>query len=165
MTKFKLPEQLAHLVRARNAVRDHYTKALTAQGCDVELNFTLDGNLVGDIGEAVAVEMFGVELTNSRSSEGIDGYLPIGGKSVQVKATGTGRGPAFRATRMKADYLLFFELDFEKCTGEVVFNGPEHYARAKLPKDFEYQRSLSRTQIREAAKLVPLGEQIPLIRA
>jgi len=78
MDRFDLPEQLVHLVRARNAVREYYTKILADRGCDVELKFTLDGNLVGDIGEAVAVELFGVQLTNSRSSEGIDGYLPNG---------------------------------------------------------------------------------------
>jgi len=163
MTEFKLPEVLAHLFQARNAVRNHYRKALTAQGCDVELNFTLDGNLVGDIGEALAVQLFGIRLTSSRSTEGVDGYLPDTDKTVQVKSTGTGRGPAFRATRMKSEYLLFFDLDLESCTGEVVFNGPEHYARAVLPDEFSNQRSLTSAQIREAGKCVPLAEQIPRI--
>ncbi len=160
MTKFKLPKVLADLAQARNAVRNHYQDALTARGCNVELKFTLDGNLVGDIGEALAVQMFGIRLTSSRSSEGIDGYLPDTDKTVQVKATGTGRGPGFRATRMKADYLLFFDLDLESCTGEVVFNGPEHYARAMLPDEFPNQRILTSARIREAGKCVPLGEQI-----
>ena len=91
MTKFKLPEELGDLVRARNAVRNHYRKALTERGCDVELKFTLDGNLVGDIGEALAVQLFGIRLTSSRSTEGVDGYLPDTDKTVQVKSTGTGR--------------------------------------------------------------------------
>ena len=64
---------------------------------------------------------------------------------------------------MKADHLLFFDLDLESCTGEVVFNGPEHYARTMLPDEFSNQRSLSVARIREAGKCVPLSEQIPRI--
>lgn len=162
MHQFKLIPAVADLVAATKAIREHYAAALRATGSEVELKFTLDGNLVGDFGEAIAAELFGIKLVETRSTEGIDGYAPDG-RTVQVKATGTGRGPAFRQTETRADHLLFFELDFENATGLVVYNGPEHYAVAMLPAVFPAQRSLTRTQIRAADRLVADKERLPLI--
>ncbi|TPL20975.1 hypothetical protein FJ945_19725 [Mesorhizobium sp. B2-4-9] len=141
MLEFDLPPAIAGLVAARNKLRDHY-KA-------VGLKFTLDGNLVGDLGEAIAVELFGLRLVEARSTAGIDGRSPDG-RTVQVKATGTGSGPAFRQSETKAQHLLFFDLDFERAKGLVVFNGPEHIAVAALPTVFSGQRSLTKGRIRAA---------------
>lgn len=52
-TTFPLPPAIASLIAARNALRSHYREILVARGSTVELSFTLDGNLVGDIGEAL----------------------------------------------------------------------------------------------------------------
>jgi hypothetical protein len=101
-------------------------------------------------------------LTPSRSAEGIDGYAP-NGRTVQVKATGTGRGPAFRLVETRADHLLFFDLDFEKAVGTVVFNGPEHLATRTLPKQFKNQRSLTRPQIRAADAQVLPYQRLPMV--
>lgn len=151
MLEFKLPLAIADLVAARNKLRNHY-KA-------VGLKFTLDGNLVGDLGEAIAVELFGLRLVDARSMAGIDGYAPDG-RTVQVKATGTGKGPAFRQTETKADHLLFFDLDFENARGLVVFNGPERVAAASLPTFFPNQRSLTKGQIRTADTRVADGDRL-----
>jgi hypothetical protein len=151
--EFTLPPAIADLVAARNRLRSHYV----ASG----LKFTLDGNLVGDLGEAIAAELFSITLTPSRSAEGIDGYAPDG-RTVQVKATGTGRGPAFRLVETRADHLLFFDLDFEKATGTVVFNGPEHLATRTLPKQFKNQRSLTRLQVRAADAQVLPDQRLPM---
>jgi hypothetical protein len=159
MTKFKLPSDIADLIAARNKVRDHYAKMLRAWGSAAELSFTFDGNLIGDLGEALAIELFDIKLVDTRATEAIDGYVP-GGPSIQIKATGTRRGPAFRQTKTRADHLLFFDLDLENATGEVVYNGPEHYAVAMLPEVFVGQRSLSRLQIRAADKLVRPDERL-----
>lgn len=153
MQKFPLPPAIADLVLARNRLREHYAS--------VELDFTLDGNLVGDLGEAIAAELFRVRLVAKRSTAGIDGYAPDG-RTVQVKATGTGRGPAFRLVETKAECLLFFDLDFEKATGGVVFNGPESIATADLPKQFSGQRSLTARQIREANSRVAPEQRLPM---
>ena len=88
---FKLPRQIAALVQSRNELKEHYKKLLKKVGAEVELKFTLDGNLVGDLGEALAVELFGVKLVETKSTVGIDGYVRGGKQTVQVKATGTGR--------------------------------------------------------------------------
>ncbi|MBK6803146.1 hypothetical protein [Novosphingobium sp.] len=156
---FALPPAIAAMVQARNAVRDHYHRVLRELGSEVDLGFTLDGNLIGDIGEALAAELFGIRLVETRSTEGIDGYARDG-RTVQVKATGTGRGPAFRCTETRADHLLFFDLDLERGCGFIAFNGPEHYATSNLPNEFRNQRMVSRAQIRAADLLVKDEERL-----
>jgi len=148
---FQLPPVVAELVAARNKLRKHYKWA--------GLKFTLDGNLVGDIGEAVAAEIFGIKLVAANGT-GIDGHAEDG-RSVQVKATGTGRGPAFRCVDTRADHLLFFEFDFENLRGEVIFNGPEHIALTKMPENWIGQRLVSKSQIRAADKLVSERDRLP----
>jgi len=77
MSEFDLPDAIRTLVLARNEVRDHYRRVLHAQDHEVDLHFTLDGNLIGDIGEAIAVELFGIRLVEAKSTEGIDGYAQM----------------------------------------------------------------------------------------
>ena len=156
MDQFPLPPAIADLVAARNRLRDHYKS--------VGLKFTIDGNLVGDLGEAIAAELFGIKLVPARSTQGVDGYAPDG-RSVQVKATGTGRGPAFRLVETRAEHLLFFDLDFETATGTVVFNGPERTATEMLPRVFAGQRSLSPVQIRAANARVAPDERLDMLGA
>ena len=141
---FDLPPEIRELIAARNQLRKRYL----AFG----LQFTLDGKLVGDIGEAIASEMFGIQLAEGNAT-GIDGYAPDG-RTVQVKATGTGRGPVFRHVDRCADHLLFFSLDFETLTGEVVFNGPEEIALRLMPESWNGQRPVPMRTIRHADQLV-----------
>lgn len=95
------------MLSARNRLRTHYNELIGEMNSNVTLSFTFDGNLVGDIGEAIAVTLFGIQLVDVSSTEGFDGYAKDG-RTVQVKATGTDRGPAFRNTQARADHLLFF---------------------------------------------------------
>ena len=161
MIKFDLPPVVAELVQARMSLRSHYQAMLAKQGSEVKLSFTFDGNLVGDIGEALAAQLFGIRLVEAKSTKGIDGRAPDG-RTVQVKATVSGRGPAFRCVE-PADHLIFFELNLEAATGTVVFNGPEAYARSKLPKDFKNQRSLTAQQIRSADDEVQPSQRLPML--
>lgn len=162
MQTFPLPTAIAELIAARNKLRDHYGQILAAKGSRVALSFTLDGNLVGDLGEAIAAELFDIKLVETRSAQGVDGYGPDG-RTVQVKATGTGRGPAFRCTEVCADHLLFFDLDFERCAITVLFNGPEHYIRKLLPQTFVNQRSLARSQILHADGRIREDERLQVV--
>lgn len=66
MKSFVLPPIITDLVLARNRLRDHYK----ADNPD----FTLDGNLTGYIGEAVAAELLGLRLSARRT--GIHGHAP-----------------------------------------------------------------------------------------
>lgn len=155
---FNLPPAVSQLVSARNALRNHYR----ATG----LTFTLDGKIVGDIGEAIAHEIFGIKLTSKRL-EGIDGHS-VDGSSIQVKATGTDKGgPAFRRIDEgnRADFLLFFRLDFESGKVEVAFNGPERLALAELPDGWKGQRALTLNQIRKADAKVRDEDRLPVIGA
>ena len=120
---FTLPPIIADLVIARNRLREHCA--------DVSLDFTLDGNLVGDTGEAVAAQLFGLTLS-SRNGTGFDGSAPDG-RTVQVKATGTKRGPPIRMIDYRAEHLLFLEFDLYELTGNVAFNGPEKIVLEFLP--------------------------------
>ncbi len=161
--EFRLPSELVELVTARNKLREHYRAKLKARGCSAELKFTFDGNLVGDIGEAVAVELFGIALVEAKSVEGIDGYTADRKRTVQIKATSTGRGPAFRQTETRADHLLFFEFDFESALGKIIFNGPEHLAVKCLPETFNGQRMISMSRIRRAALEIKDEDKLPII--
>ena len=151
--RFELPPSVKKLIDARNDLKSHYS--------DVDLSFTLDGNLVGDLGEAIAAELFGLQLTG-RSNEGIDGYSPDG-RSVQVKASGTKRGAAFRPVETKADHLLFFHFDYEGCFGEVGYNGPEEPIRDVLPESWIGQRSVSAAAFRRLDKLVEEKDRMQLV--
>jgi hypothetical protein len=136
--RFQLPPAIADLVAARNRLREHYKSA--------GLQFTLDGNLVGDLAESIAVELFDLRLVDTRSHAGIDG-IAADGRTVQVKATGIRGGPAFRKTETRADHLLFFSLDFEGCAGLVVFNGPEELVTRHLPQTWVGQKTVTWTKV------------------
>jgi len=144
---FELPAIIAVLVATQKALRAHYNPPGNNR-----LTFTLDGNLVGDIGEALAIEAFGLDL-HDRNGEGVDGTAP-NGRKVQVKATGTGRGPAFRHTKVDAEQLLFFQIDFDSCRARVVYNGPEDPVRAMLVAPWVGQKSLSLGQMEVLNRMV-----------
>lgn len=155
----KLPKEFIELIAARDKLRAKMNAEISKLHGNVKLNFTFDGNLVGDIGEALAAKYFGIKLVDTRCYPGIDGFSKDG-KSVQVKATGTGRGPAFSQSETKADLLLFFDIDFNSAEVDVVFNGPERYVRSYLPEHFVKLRALSKKQIREADKKVQPSERL-----
>jgi hypothetical protein len=138
--KFALPPVIGELIVARNKVRDHYASSA--------LTFTLDGNLIGDLGEALAADIFGIKLI-ARNGTGIDGHA-LDGRSVQVKASATKRGPAFRMVDTRAQHLLFFHLDMDACEGELLYNGPEEIALGTLKAPWTGQRMISVPQIRAA---------------
>ncbi len=149
-TSFQLDPSISKLVEARNSLRQKYAAH--------NLKFTLDGNLVGDIGEAISVEMFGIRLSESNTS-GIDGFAPDG-RSVQIKATGTNRGPAFRNTMARADHLLFFSFDFENLLATVVYNGPEDIILAEFPTSWKGQRAVSMTKIERLASTLTCDQML-----
>jgi hypothetical protein len=53
--------------------------------------FTIDGHLLGSIGEGVASLLFGIDLIPSQSNAGFDGYLPNGDKAeIKIRSITTG---------------------------------------------------------------------------
>jgi hypothetical protein len=140
-------------VEARNALKARFAEA--------DLHFTFDGNLVGDLGEAVAAEMFGLRLTG-RSNEGVDGYAPDG-RSVQVKASGTSRGVAFRLVDTRAEHLLVFHFSYDDCTGEIIYNGPEEPVVGTLPAVWIGQKCVSPSTLKRLNAAVSDDERLPIL--
>ena len=153
---FHLPKVITNLVKAREAMREHYRAAHGDR-----LSFTFDGNLVGDIGEALAVEYYGVQLSH-RGGPGVDG-LASDKTTVQVKATGTDRGAAFRDTEVHAHRLLFFSIDFANCRATVIYNGLEAPIRKLLNPPWQGQKAVSMRQMRVLGKSVRYEDRLPEI--
>jgi hypothetical protein len=158
--EFQLPPQVRPLSKARIDVRDYYrTKGL-------HLEFSFDGNLVGDFGEACAVEEYGMKLVEGRANEGFDGYAPNSEKTIQVKTKGPSTNRiAFSYSKTEADHLLVIELDFDRGTGCAIYNGPERYVREFLPNEpWRGQKHVSLPQLRKAATRILDDERLPMLR-
>lgn len=152
----KLPKGVGALWRAHKAL----AKAHEHTG----LKFTLDGRLVGDIAEVMALERFSL-LRPKRRTKGVDATTRDG-KTVQVKATGKPRsGPAFTPGEGTAKYLLFFIIDFEACTAEVAYNGLERPVRARLPAKWNGTKRVRLRQIRALAGKVKPEQKLALAGA
>jgi hypothetical protein len=132
-----LPNEVRALVIAH--------RALVASYASTSLRFTLDGRLVGDIAEATAADAFGLKLCPERTP-GVDA-LTSDGRTVQVKASGIGKGPAFTPGEGRADLLIFLMLDFDRAQAHVRYNGPEAPVRAELPMGFTGTKRVSMPKI------------------
>lgn len=134
MARHKLPEEIRTLVHARNMLRNRYEHH--------GLNFTLDGNLVGDLGEAVAAELFNLKLVDTRAFKAIDAY-DAENRTVQIKASGRGKAFAFTHSELCADRLIALVFDYEKEEVEVVYDGTYRAAISRLPDAWDGQKSVS----------------------
>jgi hypothetical protein len=91
---------------------------------DFPRQFTIDGRLVGDIGEVIAWLDYDLEI--DKVSRAIHDAHTSDGRQVQIKATFKDK-LTFRKT---PDYLLGFKLFEDGCYQEV-FNGPGHLIHAR----------------------------------
>ena len=150
----QMPSAVRALREAQQALARHYA--------NTGLKFTLDGRLVGDIAEALALHHFGLVLPRKRIG-GVD-VLTTSGKTVQVKATGKPScGPAFTPGEGFAEHLLFFRLDFEANTALVAYNGPEAPVRSLLPSKWEDTKVLALSEIQRLAKEVANEDMLPQV--
>lgn len=102
--------------------------------------FTLDGHLVGSIGEVIVAEHYGLTLLRN-SSETHDAVSSTG-KYVQIKATQVNR----IAISSKPDYLIVIKL-FSDGSWEKVYNGPGKLAwdsSGKMQKNGQRPISVSK---------------------
>ena len=150
---FPLPAAMRHLWEAQQEIVRHYGWT--------KLKFTLDGRLVGDLAEAIALEHFDLEPCAKRT-KGVDALVAGTTRTVQVKASGNGSGPTFSKGSGKADYLLFLRLDFAGGSAAVEYNGPEAPIRALLPEKWEFTGTVKLPVIRTLAALVPHTDQVRL---
>lgn len=155
MTNIKLPEAVISFCKSHNALRDHFVST--------GLAFTLDGKLVGDIGEAMAAECFDLILCNKRT-KGVDAHTRDG-RSVQVKATGKSKsGPAFTPGEGIAEHLLFLRIDFLRGIVDVAYNGPEAPIRAMLPTSWTGTYLVSLPKVQAADARVDDHLRLPRVR-
>ena len=131
--------------------------ALVAQLGEVfpERSFTLDGHLVGSIGEVLAAEKYGLQLL-SMTSEKHDAET-TDGRLVQIKTTqGTSVG-----LRSEPDYLLVLKLCPNGSIDEV-YNGPGALAWGAAGKPQRNGQSAIRvTKLRTLMGNVSKADQIP----
>ena len=118
----KLSETIRELYAIVNQLERDYNKH--------DRRFTLDGHLLGSIGEVYAAERYGIELAKS-SSERHDGTTTDERKRDSEPA-----------------YLLVLKID-ENGSFKEVFNGPgnivwELVKNKRPPKNGQYQISLSK---------------------
>jgi hypothetical protein len=119
----ELPSQVIQIWQAQQALAKHYERT--------GLKFTLDGRLIGDIAEAMALDIFDLRLPAKRT-KGVDA-LTAEGRTVQVKASGLkNAGPSFNPGKGVDQQLLFFKFDFAEGTATVEYNGPEAPVRERL---------------------------------
>ena len=145
-------EDLAATIRELYGIVDRLETAYAS----MERHFTLDGHLIGSIGEVYAAERYGLELLKS-SAKAHDAKARDG-RLVQIKVTQRNT----IAIGEKPDYLIVLRID-KHGNFEEVYNGPgaqvwELVENRKLPKNGQYQISLSR--LRKLAADVPAGERL-----
>lgn len=161
--KYDLPEAVRVVAEARNKLRAQYRHHRLKN--DKSLEFTPDGKFVGDLGEAIAAELFDLELDPGKH---VDGYTRCKErKPVQVKATGRPKGTfQFR----KSDYadhnkvhLIAIRIDWDNCEFDVVYNGPESKVRPQW-EDNEF-RAKDVTVSRMMQKQTEVGDadRLPII--
>lgn len=150
-----LPEPVKALYAAHMAMCHHFVHT--------GLTFTLDGKLVGDIGEAVIAEAYGVKLCRQRTP-GVDGYA-ADGRSVQIKATGLAKaGPAFTPGEGIADHFIFVRIDFGAGTAAVLYNGPEAQVRILLPPTWSGTKVLPLSKVLALDAAVDDHQRLPRLR-
>lgn len=154
-TKQSAPIQLPPAVLALVSAHRELVEAYSA----TNLRFTLDGKLVGDIAEATAAEAFGLALCRTRTA-GVDAFA-ADGRSVQIKASGIAKGPAFTPGEGRADQLIFLILDFDRGEAHVRYNGPEAPVRAKLPPAFQGTKRVPLATILTLDAAVKMEHRLP----
>lgn len=150
-SEFPLPDSFRQLVEAQ--------KSLARDFQDTGLKFSLDGNLIGDIGEALAMRYFGL-VPCVRKRAGIDGT--VGQKTVQVKASASKRGAAFRWVDENAEHLLVFCIDPNSNSATLIFNGPQS---AVLKEPFPGQKSISKMALQAIDVGLKTDQRLPIVKA
>ena len=154
----RLPPLVEQLRESQQALVKHFAAT--------RLKFTFDGRLVGDLGEAIALEYFDIERPKGRI-RGVDAIVRGTEQTVQVKATcQKTTGPAFSRGTAVAELLLFLRLDVDTGTAVVVYNGPEEPIRNCLtssPNGGTVSARLSAVlKVRESLSWGQPHRQVPL---
>ena len=137
---------------------DLYTAADGLERIFPGRKFTLDGHLVGSIGEVAAAYMFDLDL-NPASTQGHDARARDG-RQVEIKLT-QGRGVAIRH---EPENLIVLHRPIGGPI-RVVFNGPGAIAWAAAGKmQKNGQRPISLSRLTTLSNDVPEQSRLPVLR-
>ncbi|GAA0685421.1 hypothetical protein GCM10009104_08760 [Marinobacterium maritimum] len=147
-TEMTPAEALKQLYAARNELRRHFPS----------LPFTLDGRMIGDVGEAIATTHWGLKQlpSNSKTHDVMTGT----GISVQIKTTQhiqNGKGVGLGLDKRSFEHLIVIQIH-EDATYNVLYDGPGSYIDKK--RDGKKSASLTVKQLRELNEVVSANEKI-----
>ena len=122
-----------------------------------ELPFTLDGKLIGDIGEAIALQDFG--FTPLPAGTELHDFLAADGRRVQIKTTqaiAPHRGVGLGLTMQSFEHLVVIQIS-ETGTYSILYDGPGTY----IDDARRHRKSPSLTvgQLRNLNAKVPTSER------
>lgn len=141
-------EALKILYDARNALRKHFPG----------LSFTLDGRMVGDVGEAIATRQWGfIPLPSNSKTHDV---MTASGLKVQIKTTQqttNGKGVGLGLAKRSFCHLIVIQIH-EDATYNVLYDGPGSYIDQK--RAGKKSASLTVKQLRELNTEVPAKEKI-----
>lgn len=146
-------EEIKQLLTITKSLKEKYGK-----------NFSLDGKLVGDIGEILAAEKYGLKLYSENYAIH-DGEEIATGRKVQIKATFKNYSYFPHGETNVPQYFLSVNI-LENGDLEELFNGPgsyivEHYLIARGLKPYkETFYTLSKGVLQKLNKDVPESEKI-----
>ena len=149
-------EEIKQLLDITKKLRDKY----------IHLNkqFSLDGKLVGDIGEVLAAEKYGLKLLEENAPIH-DAKEVASGRMVQIKSSFKGYCYFPYGEDKIPDYFLSIQMDEDGVITEL-FNGPgryvyEHYIlKNKLKPYRNSYYSLSKGELVKLRDQVPTNEKI-----
>ena len=143
------------------------TKKLKDKYIHLNKQFSLDGKLVGDIGEVLVAEKYGIELYDENTAV-YDGFEIATGRKVQIKASFKNYSYFPYGENKLPDYFLSVNI-LENGELEELYNGPgyfimEQYIRLRNLKHYkESFYTLSKGRLKELNTLVPESEKIQLV--
>ena len=153
----KAPRNIGKTIRKLYAARNEL------QNVFPDLSFTLDGNLIGDIGEAIAIAEFGFKKLKC-GNKTHDVETP-NGTFVQIKTTQkTKGGVGLGLTKQSFEHLIVLQLH-EQGTYSVLYDGPGSYVEAATKH--KKSAGLSVRQLSELDDTIPRRERLlkPQLRA
>ncbi len=155
------------MTRAAALVRELYAIQSRLREAFPDRRFSLDGKLVGDLGEVIAAERCGLELVDNPSTKGHDATRigPDGSRiRVEVKATQeeTKRPMiAFSPTVLDEppDELIVLVIHLDVSV-EEAYNGPASPILDELRGSGDHQRTISLARIRRVASTNVVDEMV-----
>lgn len=121
--------------------------------------FTLDGHLIGSIGEVIAAFHYNLELLTS-SSEKHDA-VSADGRFIQIKAT---QGNRFIGLRSEPDYMIVLWINSKSGETIEIYNGPGALVWEMCGKLVSTgERRISLSLLKQIATRIPESQRIGMI--